>query len=61
MVGHYAFGVRSGGSVIIYGAFLLLAGFFLVGDAIVGMKRRLGLHGTVVAHPAPPLFHALTV
>ena len=28
---------------------------------IVGMKRRLGLHGNVVAHPAPPLFHALTV
>jgi MFS superfamily sulfate permease-like transporter len=32
MVGHHAFGARSGGSVIIYGAFLVLAGFFLVGD-----------------------------
>jgi hypothetical protein len=32
MVGHYAFGARSGGSVVIYGVFLLLAGLFLVGD-----------------------------
>ena len=32
MVGHYAFGARSGGSVVLYGCFLLLAGFFLVGD-----------------------------
>ena len=32
MAGHYAFGARSGGSVIMYGGFLLLAGFFLVGD-----------------------------
>ncbi len=32
MVGHYAFGARSGGSVIFYGVFLMLAGFFLVGD-----------------------------
>lgn len=32
MVGHYAFGARSGGSVVIYGVFLMLAGFFLVGD-----------------------------
>ena len=32
MVGHYAFGARSGGSVIIYGGFLLMAGLFLVGD-----------------------------
>ena len=32
MVGHYAFGARSGGSVVLYGVFLLLAGFFLVGD-----------------------------
>lgn len=32
MVGHYAFGARSGGSVIIYGGFLLVAGLFLVGD-----------------------------
>jgi len=32
MVGHHAFGARSGGSVIIYGVFLLLAGFFCVGN-----------------------------
>ena len=32
MVGHYTFGARSGGSVVLYGGFLLLAGFFLVGD-----------------------------
>ncbi|MBL0169783.1 MAG: putative sulfate/molybdate transporter [Gemmatimonadaceae bacterium] len=32
MVGHYAFGARTGGSVVIYGAFLLLAGLFLLGD-----------------------------
>lgn len=32
MVGHYAFGARSGGSVVIYGGFLLLAGLFLAGD-----------------------------
>ncbi len=32
MVGHYAFGARSGGSVILYGGFLLLAGLFLVGN-----------------------------
>lgn len=32
MVGHYAFGARSGGSVVIYGGFLLVAGLFLVGD-----------------------------
>ncbi len=28
---------------------------------IVGMKRRLGLHGNVMARPAPPLFYALPV
>lgn len=32
MAGHYAFGARSGGSVVIYGVFLLTAGFFCVGD-----------------------------
>lgn len=32
MVGHHAFGARSGGSVIIYGTFLIAAGLFLVGD-----------------------------
>ena len=32
MAGHYAFGARSGGSVVLYGIFLLIAGFFLVGD-----------------------------
>ncbi len=32
MVGHYAFGARSGGSVVIYGVFLVLAGLLLVGD-----------------------------
>ena len=32
MAGHYAFGARSGGSVVIYGVFLLSAGFFCVGN-----------------------------
>lgn len=32
MVGHYAFGGRSGGSVVLYGLFLLSAGLFLLGD-----------------------------
>lgn len=32
MVGHYAFGGRSGGSVVLYGVFLLAAGLFLLGD-----------------------------
>jgi MFS superfamily sulfate permease-like transporter len=29
LAGHYAFGARTGGSVVIYGAFFLLAGLFL--------------------------------
>ena len=33
----------------------------LVQIGIVGMKRRLGLHGNVMARPAPPLFYALPV
>lgn len=32
IVGHYAFGARTGGSAVVYGVTLLLAGFFLVGD-----------------------------
>jgi hypothetical protein len=32
IVGHYAFGARTGGSAVAYGVTLLLAGFFLVGD-----------------------------
>jgi len=32
MVGHVAFGARSGGSVVLYGGFLVVAGLFLVGD-----------------------------
>ena len=32
MAGHYAFGARSGGSVVWYGLFLVTAGFFFVGD-----------------------------
>lgn len=32
VAGHYAFGARTGGSAIIYGVFLLIAGFFLVGS-----------------------------
>lgn len=32
MVGHYTFGARSGGSVVIYGVFLITAGLFFVGD-----------------------------
>jgi hypothetical protein len=32
MAGHYAFGARTGGSVVLYGGFLMLAGLFLVGD-----------------------------
>jgi hypothetical protein len=32
MAGHHAFGARTGGSVVLYGVFLLLAGLFLVGD-----------------------------
>jgi hypothetical protein len=32
IAGHYAFGARTGGSAIIYGSALLLAGLFLVGD-----------------------------
>lgn len=32
VAGHYAFGARTGGSAIIYGTFLLVAGFFLVGS-----------------------------
>lgn len=32
IVGHYVFGARTGGSAIIYGVALLLAGLFLVGD-----------------------------
>lgn len=32
IAGHYFFGARTGGSAIIYGSTLVLAGFFLVGD-----------------------------
>jgi hypothetical protein len=32
VAGHYAFGARTGGSAVIYGVALVLAGFFLVGD-----------------------------
>jgi hypothetical protein len=32
MAGHYAFGARTGGSVVLYGGCLMLAGLFLVGD-----------------------------
>lgn len=32
IVGHYVFGARTGGSAIIYGSALLVAGLFLVGD-----------------------------
>ncbi len=32
VAGHYAFGARTGGSAVIYGAFLIVAGLFLVGD-----------------------------
>ena len=32
IAGHYAFGARTGGSAVIYGAFLVIAGFFLVGQ-----------------------------
>jgi len=32
MAGHYAFGARTGGSVVLYGAFLIGAGLFLAGD-----------------------------
>ncbi|MCA2990563.1 putative sulfate/molybdate transporter [Gemmatimonas sp.] len=32
IVGHYVFGARTGGSAVIYGAALVLAGLFLVGD-----------------------------
>lgn len=32
IAGHYAFGARTGGSAIIYGTTLVLAGLFLVGD-----------------------------
>jgi hypothetical protein len=32
IVGHYTFGARTGGSAIVYGTTLVLAGLFLVGD-----------------------------
>jgi hypothetical protein len=32
IVGHYVFGARTGGSAVIYGVALVLAGLFLVGD-----------------------------
>ncbi len=32
VAGHYAFGARTGGSAVIYGLFLVVAGFFLVGS-----------------------------
>ncbi|NCW46414.1 MAG: transporter, partial [Gemmatimonadaceae bacterium] len=32
IVGHYVFGARTGGSAVIYGSALLVAGLFLVGD-----------------------------
>lgn len=35
VVGHHAFGARSGGSVVVYGVALMLAGMLLVGDPAV--------------------------
>jgi hypothetical protein len=32
IAGHHAFGARTGGSAVIYGLFLLLAGFFFLGE-----------------------------
>jgi hypothetical protein len=32
IAGHYAFGARTGGSIVLYGAFLMLAGLFLSHD-----------------------------
>ena len=32
IAGHYAFGARTGGSIVLYGAFLMAAGFFLSND-----------------------------
>jgi len=34
VAGHYAFGARTGGSAVIYGLFLVIAGLFFVGDPI---------------------------
>jgi MFS superfamily sulfate permease-like transporter len=45
MVGHYAFGGRTGGSVIIYGALYLVLGLFLAG----------GFHNLIQAFPLPVL------
>lgn len=51
MAGHHAFGARSGGSVVLYGAFLMLSGLFLAGDP--GAFQRL--------FPAPVLGTLLLV
>jgi len=45
MVGHYAFGGRTGGSVIIYGSMYILLGLFLAN----------GFHNLVLAFPLPVL------
>ena len=45
MAGHYAFGGRTGGSVILYGSFFLAIGLFLSG----------GFHEVVKAFPLPLL------
>jgi hypothetical protein len=34
IAGHYAFGARTGGSAVVYGSALVLAGLFLVGDPV---------------------------
>ncbi|MBE7560935.1 transporter [bacterium] len=56
LAGHYAFGARTGGSVVIYGAFYLVVGMFLAG----------GLSEVIKAFPQPILgvvllFEALTL
>jgi len=45
LAGHYTFGARTGGSVVLYGAFYLLAGLFL----------KAPLHDVVQAFPKPIL------
>ncbi len=56
LAGHYAFGARTGGSVVIYGAFYLILGLFLSGP----------LHEVIKVFPLPILgvvllFEALTL
>jgi len=56
LAGHYAFGARTGGSVILYGAFYLVTGLFLSAP----------LHEVLKAFPQPILgvvllFEALTL